>query len=72
MNNMGKCYNYTQSLLLTKLLFQIWPHLGPFYNFWPIGAFFGLRSGSKLTTFILEVWLYLASLKLSRGGGWTL
>ena len=52
--------------------------MGLFALFGLFGAIFGVGVSSKnffgtclhgLTTFILEVWLYLASLKLSWGGG---
>ena len=48
-------------------------------HFGPNGAVFGIRvrfknffgtCSHRLTNFILEVWLYLTSLKLSRVGGW--
>ena len=60
-------------------LFSIWPNFGPFCNFLgPSGLFLGLGFRLKnffgtclhrLTTFILEVQLYLASLKLYQVGG---
>ena len=57
---------------------QIWGYFCTFWAFWGyiwgwvrLKKIFGTYL-HRLATFILEVWLYLASLKLSRvgGGGW--
>ena len=65
---------------LSIFVFEVQPNLyvfnlakvvAIFAIFWPFGAIFGVGTYlHRLTTFILEVYFYLASLKLSRMGGW--